>query len=157
MLWTVDGVKVRTYTRNPVEVRDWDPRTADVVGQLRDAVRARRPGQVVDHITGVLDRTTVLLGTVEHDDEGFAVHVHVVQAGSDEVEAQRGLAKALRADPALRDEYAALKRSIIDSGTTDPVPYSMGKIRRVLETLNRLGGPTLPEPGFPSPRTDAAE
>jgi len=49
-----------------------------------------------------------LLGTVEHDDEGFAVHVHVVQAGSDEVEAQRGLAKALRADPALRDEYAAL-------------------------------------------------
>ncbi len=128
-----------------------------MVGQLRDAVRARRPGQVVHHITGSSIERPFLLGTVEHDDEGFAVHVHVVQAGSDEVEAQRGLANALRADPALRDEYAALKRSIIDSGTTDPVPYSMGKIRRVLETLNRLGGPTLPEPGFPPPRTKGWE
>lgn len=73
------------------------------------------------------------------------------------MEAQRGLAKALRADPALRDQYAALKQSIIDSGTTDPVPYSMGKIRWVLEALNRLGGPTLPEPGSPPPRTDAVE
>ena len=91
-----------------------------------------------------------LLDTVKHDDEEFAVHVHVVQADSDEVKkSSEDSQRALRADPALRDEYAALKRSIIDSGTTDPVPYSMDKIRWIWETLNRLGLPTLPELGSP--------
>lgn len=75
------------------------------------------------------------------------VHVHVVPVDSDEVVAQRGLVPALRQDSVLREEYTDLKGSIVGSGTTDPVPYSMGKIRWVLATLERLGLPSLPDPG----------
>lgn len=103
----------------------------------------------------------LLLGTVEldhdQDQDQFVVHLHVIPADSDEVAAQRGLAQALRDDPGLREEYADLKQSIVDSGTTDPLPYSMGKIRWVLATLERLGLPSLPDPGAPPPSDSALE
>jgi len=67
--------------------------------------------------------------------------------------AQHGLAEALRNDPALRDEYAATKQRVVDSGTTDPTDYSIEKGDWVVHALDRLGLPPVPDPGPPPPKT----
>ena len=89
------------------------------------------------------------LGAVAEDHTVTYVHVHVIHDGSDEATAQLGLARALREDHHLRQEYAAIKRNLVAHGTTDPVEYSMQKIHWVLATLERLGLPPLPDPGAP--------
>lgn len=93
------------------------------------------------------------LGGVDRDGATTYVHVHVIRAGSDEAIAQHGLAEALRNDPALSREYAAVKQQVLDSGATDPTDYSIRKGDWVVQALDRLGLPPLPDSGPPPPKT----
>jgi 5-(carboxyamino)imidazole ribonucleotide synthase len=68
------------------------------------------------------------------DDQPRQIHLHIIP---DEAEWTRQLAfrDALRGDPRLVDEYAELKREIVDAGITSGLRYSMAKtafIRRIL-------------------------
>ena len=81
----------------------------------------------------------MLQGVIRHGDRSFRVHVHVVPASSPEVVALRGFRDALLADPALRQEYAHLKRSIVASGTVDSVAFSRAKHAWIVAVLERLG------------------
>jgi class 3 adenylate cyclase len=55
--------------------------------------------------------------------------------------AMRGFRDALRADPALRYRYAALKRAIVAGGPVDPVTFTMAKHDWIDAALRRLGLP----------------
>ena len=81
----------------------------------------------------------MLQGIIRHGDTSFRVHVHIVPASSPEVAALRGFRDALLADPELRREYEALKRSIVDSGTVDSVAFSKAKHAWIVAALERLG------------------
>jgi GrpB-like predicted nucleotidyltransferase (UPF0157 family) len=81
----------------------------------------------------------MLQGVIRHGDTSFRVHVHVVPASSPEVAALRGFRDALLADPALRDQYARLKRAIVASGTVDSVAFSKAKHAWIVAALERLG------------------
>ena len=81
----------------------------------------------------------MLQGIIRHGDTSFRVHIHVVPASSPEVAALRGFRDALLADPALRDEYARLKRAIVASGTVDSVAFSKAKHAWIVAALERLG------------------
>lgn len=76
----------------------------------------------LQHARGSRPERPFFLAAVQHNGRVTNVHVHVIISESDEARAQRGLARALRDDP---------------------------KLRRVLETLERLGLPRLPDPGDP--------
>jgi GrpB-like predicted nucleotidyltransferase (UPF0157 family) len=67
------------------------------------------------------------VGTWQHEGETFLLHVHVVPAGSPEVDDRRFLRACLRADPELVRAYVARKREIIAGGVTDSVEYSRVK------------------------------
>lgn len=103
----------------------------------------------LQHARGSRPDRPFFLGAVEHRAEVTNVHLHVIVAGSDEARAQRGLAQALRDDPALRKQYAAVKHDAVVSGAADPTEYSIRKIQWVLDTLERLGLAPLPDPGAP--------
>lgn len=103
----------------------------------------------LQHARGSRPWRPFFLGAVARDVQVTNVHVHVIVDGSDEARAQHGLAQALREDPSLRDQYAAVKQQAVDSGATDPTEYSIRKVQWVLDTLERLGLPPLPDPGEP--------
>jgi GrpB-like predicted nucleotidyltransferase (UPF0157 family) len=67
------------------------------------------------------------VGSVVHDDDRFALHVHVVASGSAEEAWDVGFRDRLRADPALVEAYVARKREIIGDGVVDSVDYSRAK------------------------------
>ena len=78
----------------------------------------------------------VRIGTLAHDGETYRLHVHVIAADSPEVDEQRRFRDALRADPALVEDYVARKRAVIVAGATDGNDYNLGKesfIHRVLD------------------------
>jgi GrpB-like predicted nucleotidyltransferase (UPF0157 family) len=81
----------------------------------------------------------MLQGIIRHGDTSFRVHIHVVPADSPEVAALRGFRDALLADPQLREEYADLKRTIVDGGTVDSVAFSKAKHAWIVAALERLG------------------
>jgi GrpB-like predicted nucleotidyltransferase (UPF0157 family) len=81
----------------------------------------------------------MLQGVLRHDGTSFRVHVHVVPESSPEVAAIRGFRDALRADPALRAEYVALKRAIVADGTVDSVHFTRAKHDFIVAILQRLG------------------
>jgi GrpB-like predicted nucleotidyltransferase (UPF0157 family) len=81
----------------------------------------------------------MLWGTFHHGQTDYRVHVHVVPASSPEVAAMRGFRDALRADPRLRDGYAALKRAIVSGGPVDPVVFSNAKHDWIVAALDQLG------------------
>jgi GrpB-like predicted nucleotidyltransferase (UPF0157 family) len=81
----------------------------------------------------------MLQGIIRHGGTSFRVHVHVVPASSPEVAALRGFRDALLADPALRQEYEQLKRTIVDGGTVDSVAFSKAKHAWIVAALERLG------------------
>ncbi|HEY5629794.1 MAG TPA: 5-(carboxyamino)imidazole ribonucleotide synthase [Candidatus Limnocylindrales bacterium] len=92
----------------------------------------------------------LLLGTVPHEGTRYNVHLHVMPAGRAELAEQLGFRDALRADPSLRDAYAAEKRRIVadaDAGSdAAPKPdYTFQKAEFVEETLYRLGLRRPPE------------
>jgi GrpB-like predicted nucleotidyltransferase (UPF0157 family) len=67
------------------------------------------------------------VGSVLHDGDRFALHVHVVAGGSAEEAWDLGFRDRLRADPALVEAYVARKREIIAEGVIDSVEYSRAK------------------------------
>ena len=67
------------------------------------------------------------VGSIGHDGKLFRLHVHVIQADSDEAKQLLGFRDLLRADARLRADYIARKREIIESGVTDSVDYSIEK------------------------------
>jgi GrpB-like predicted nucleotidyltransferase (UPF0157 family) len=81
----------------------------------------------------------MLQGVIRHDGTSFRVHVHVVPESSPEIAAIRGFRDALRADPALREEYVALKRAIVDGGTVDSIAFTQAKHGWIVGVLRRLG------------------
>ena len=81
----------------------------------------------------------MLQGIIRHGDTSFRVHIHVVPADSPEVAALRGFRDALLANPQLREEYADLKRTIVDGGTVDSVAFSKAKHAWIVAALERLG------------------
>ncbi len=81
----------------------------------------------------------MLWGTFPHQGTDYRVHVHVVPASSPEVAAMRGFRDALRADPRLREGYAALKRAIVADGPVDPAVFSNAKHDWIVAALDQLG------------------
>jgi GrpB-like predicted nucleotidyltransferase (UPF0157 family) len=81
----------------------------------------------------------MLWGTFRHGPADYRVHVHVVPASSPEVAAMRGFRDALRADPHLRRQYAALKRAIVAGGPVDPVAFTRAKHDWIVAALGQLG------------------
>jgi GrpB-like predicted nucleotidyltransferase (UPF0157 family) len=81
----------------------------------------------------------MLWGAFRHGPTDYRVHVHVVPASSPEVAAMRGFRDALRADPRLRRQYAALKRAIVADGPIDPVAFTKAKHDWIVATLGQLG------------------
>jgi GrpB-like predicted nucleotidyltransferase (UPF0157 family) len=81
----------------------------------------------------------MLQGVFRHDGTSFRVHVHVVPDSSPEVPAIRGFRDALLADPALREEYVALKRAIVAGGTVDSIAFTKAKHGWIAGVLRRLG------------------
>jgi GrpB-like predicted nucleotidyltransferase (UPF0157 family) len=63
------------------------------------------------------------VGAFPLDGETFLLHVHVIPAGSSEVDDMRFFRACLRADPDLVRAYVAKKREIIASGVTDSAEY----------------------------------
>jgi GrpB-like predicted nucleotidyltransferase (UPF0157 family) len=90
----------------------------------------------------------MLQGAIRHRGKHYRLHVHVVPAGSPEVEAMRGFCDALRADATLRDDYVALKRAIIARGLTDSVDFSVAKHPYITAVLERLGFQSSDQPGL---------
>ena len=81
----------------------------------------------------------MLWGSFRHGPADYRVHVHVVPASSTEVAAMRGFRDALRADPRLRRQYAALKRAIVAGGPVDPVAFTRAKHDWIAAALGQLG------------------
>ena len=67
------------------------------------------------------------LGSIEYDGTRFRLHVHVIAQDSPEVAELRTFRDRLRDDPALLDQYVALKRKIIAEGVTDSLDYCIRK------------------------------
>ena len=103
----------------------------------------------LEHARGYRPERPFFVTAAQHDSRATNVHVYVIIDGADEAITQHGLAEALRADPKLRDEYAAVKRQVVETGTTDPVRYSMDKGDWVDRVIRGLGLPPLPDPGPP--------
>lgn len=81
----------------------------------------------------------MLWGAFRHRATAYRVHVHVVPASSPEVAAMRGFRDALRADPLLRRQYAALKQAIVAGGPIDPVAFTKAKHDWIVAALGQLG------------------
>jgi GrpB-like predicted nucleotidyltransferase (UPF0157 family) len=78
------------------------------------------------------------VGSLEHDGDTFRLHVHVVPEDSGETDDLRAFRDRLRADPEMREAYVRRKGDIIESGTTDPIDYSIVKgsfVRIALEEI----------------------
>ncbi len=63
------------------------------------------------------------VGAWIHDGQTFLVHLHVIPAGSPEVDEMRFFRACLKADPELVKAYVARKREIIAAGETDCLEY----------------------------------
>jgi GrpB-like predicted nucleotidyltransferase (UPF0157 family) len=75
------------------------------------------------------------VGSWEHDGASFLLHLHLIPAGSPEIEEMRFFRACLRADPALRKAYVARKREILASGVTDSAEYCQAKGLFIKEVL----------------------
>jgi 5-(carboxyamino)imidazole ribonucleotide synthase len=96
----------------------------------------------------------LLIGTLAHDGHRYRIHAHVHPRGNRAFgqEHARDLAfrDALRADPALREEYAARKRAIQAAGITSTTRYSLAKTEWIRGALERLG---IADPPLLAPAT----
>lgn len=63
-------------------------------------------------------------GSWQHDGEMFLLHLHLVPAGSPEVDQMRFHRACLRADPELVRAYVARKREFLAGGVTDRGEYT---------------------------------
>lgn len=67
------------------------------------------------------------VGAWTHESQTFLVHLHVMPAGSPEVDEMRFFRACLKADPELVKAYVARKREIIAAGATDCLEYCKQK------------------------------
>jgi GrpB-like predicted nucleotidyltransferase (UPF0157 family) len=67
------------------------------------------------------------VGAIEHDGRVYRLHVHIVAEDREEVVQLRHFRDALREDSALRDDYEAKKRAILQAGQSEPVGYTQAK------------------------------
>jgi GrpB-like predicted nucleotidyltransferase (UPF0157 family) len=75
------------------------------------------------------------VGSFVHAGDTFLIHVHVIPAGSPEVDEIRFFRTCLRADPELLAAYVARKRSILSDGVTDSLEYCRRKGEFIKEVL----------------------
>lgn len=78
-------------------------------------------------------------GAVEFEGRVFRIHAHVIAAASDEVPQLLHFRDRLRADDALRADYEAAKRRILERGVSDPIDYSIEKGEFVQSALKKCG------------------
>lgn len=79
------------------------------------------------------------------------VHLHAVETGSDFWRTHLAFRDALRGDPALRDDYQALKRRLARTFAHDKAAYSDAKGPFIRSVLDRLAGtPTSPSAAAPT-------
>ena len=73
----------------------------------------------------------------------YRIHFHVHPRGSGDLDKDLRFRDALRADPAVRDEYARVKAAIVQrgGGAVDPVGYQAEKGVWILDEFDRLGIP----------------
>ena len=83
------------------------------------------------------------VGAIVHDGGEYRIHFHVHPRGSGDLDKDLRFRDALRADPALRDGYAAVKHGIVgpEAGAVDPVRYQAEKGVWILDEFDRLGIP----------------
>lgn len=79
------------------------------------------------------------VGSIVYEGETFRLHVHVIPAGSEEVNELRNFRDRLRSEPAGMRSYVERKRRIIESGTTESVDYAEAKGTFIVEALSRYG------------------
>jgi GrpB-like predicted nucleotidyltransferase (UPF0157 family) len=76
---------------------------------------------------------------VSPDDRHRRAHLHLMAAGADRWDLQLRFRDALRADPALRDEYAAVKSRLARAHPGDRERYTDEKAEFVVRALRDLG------------------
>lgn len=79
------------------------------------------------------------LGTIEHDGDTFRIHAHVIAINDPEAEEQRHFREALRADPALVEEYVASKRAALTRDGLDNIVYNGVKAPFIKKVIGREG------------------
>jgi 5-(carboxyamino)imidazole ribonucleotide synthase len=80
----------------------------------------------------------MLVGSMVRGDTTFRIHCHV-QPGHEELTRDLAFRDALRADPDLLREYAALKTKIVEGGVTEGHQYTYRKQAWVADVQRRLG------------------
>jgi 5-(carboxyamino)imidazole ribonucleotide synthase len=80
-------------------------------------------------------------GAVLHEGRPYRIHLHVMPPARGELAELVAFREALRADPALRDAYAAAKRQIVEAAPDGEANqlYTVRKGDFVLDSLYRLG------------------
>ena len=94
-------------------------------------------------------RPLLLGGLRLADGSAIKIHLHVMPTvGRFQHDLRRHLVfrDTLRADPALRDAYADVKRGIVGSGVTNTLSYSLNKTEFIRGVLERAGEGDLPLP-----------
>ena len=80
----------------------------------------------------------MLVGSMVVGDTTFRIHCHV-QPGREELARDVAFRDALRADPALVEQYAGLKSAIVDGGLTEGHQYTYQKQAWIADIHRRLG------------------
>ena len=83
------------------------------------------------------------VGSVVDDGVEYRLHFHVHPRGTSDLAKDLRFRDALRADPGLRDAYAAIKSGIVgpNGGPVDAVHYQAEKGDWILDEFDRLGIP----------------
>jgi GrpB-like predicted nucleotidyltransferase (UPF0157 family) len=119
-------------------------------------VRVADPDEVVDQVGGVLDGMNWryvppeldgrpwrrFFAKVSLDDQHRIAHLHLMSAGAARWDQQLQFRDSLRADPALRDEYAAVKLRLASTYPDDRERYTDEKaafVTRLLRDLDATG------------------
>ena len=95
---------------------------AEIANVLLEKLGFHRGGQVL-----FPSHPPAYRGAWDHNGDTFLLHVHLLPAGSDEVDSMRFLRTCLRADAELARAYVQHKRAIISSGVTDDAEYCRRK------------------------------
>lgn len=87
------------------------------------------------------DTRPMHVGSVVHDGTEFRIHFHVHPRGTGDLAKDLQFRDALRADPALLEDYARIKSGIVEraGGPLDGVIYQAEKGGWILEVYDRLG------------------